>query len=161
MVQETIHGACGKLPASHAGQSGNGQKASGAASICHEVPVAVTRLAHNRHVLSHRADAPTDGQAKLKPKPTVSMLEVAQELDRMLKAGEASTQSELAHRLQLTRPRVTQLLNLLRLAKPIQHYLIKTRDANGRIRERHLRPLTQVNATAQLKLFRKLAGGAR
>jgi DNA invertase Pin-like site-specific DNA recombinase len=147
------------LPAVDDSPNNHRQQAPEAARICHEVPVAVTRLAHNRHVLSHRADAPTDKRVGPKPKPTVSVVEVAQELDRMLKTGEASTQSELARRLQLTRPRVTQLLNLLQLAKPIQRYLIKTRDADGRIRERHLRPLTQVNGGTQLKLFRKLAGG--
>lgn len=144
------------LPASHAQQNGNGHKPSETAGICHEVPVAVTRLAHNRHVLSHRADAPDNQSVRLKPKPTVSMVEIARELDRMLKSGEASSQADLALQLHLTRPRVTQFLNLLRLAKPIQHYLIRTKDADGMIRERQLRPLTQVNRVKQLKQFRTL-----
>jgi DNA-binding MarR family transcriptional regulator len=88
------------------------------------------------------------------------MVEVARELDRMLKTGEASTQAELARRLQLTRPRVTQLLNLLRLAKPIQHYLVKTKDAEGRIRERQLRALTQIEKAEQVRQFRRIVRGA-
>ena len=76
----------------------------------------------------------------------------------MLRDGQASNQAEAARKIGVSRSRITQLLNLTHLAKPIKNYLLKTKDGNGKIRERNLRPLTQLHKREQIQAFRRLVG---
>ena len=65
--------------------------------------------------------------------------------DRLIKEGEITDQADLARLGNVSRARVTQIMNLLQLAPEIQEALlflprtVKGRDA---IRERHLRAIT-------------------
>ncbi|MFC1678942.1 hypothetical protein ACFL2T_01890 [Elusimicrobiota bacterium] len=120
--------------------------------------MAVTRLAHRKGVLTHKDEAPTPAKAvRKRPKREKSVIETARELAHMLKRGEARTQSALARKVGMNRVRLTQYLNLLRLAAGIQHYLLKTKDNGGRIRERQLRPLVQIiSKREQMRAFRRL-----
>ncbi|MBI4401902.1 MAG: ArsR family transcriptional regulator, partial [Nitrospirae bacterium] len=91
------------------------------------------------------------------PKGTKSLIEQAREWSQVLQRGEVKTQHELAQRIGITQPRVTHHLNLLRLAPAIQHYLLKTKDQHGWIRERHLRPLAAIpDHNQQIAEFRRL-----
>ena len=127
------------------------------------MPVAVTRLAHGKGVLTHRDEAPTPARAiRIHPRREKSVIETARELQDALDEGEARTQSELARQRGMNRVRVTQFLNLLTLAAGIQNYLLKTKDNGGRIGERKLRPLTQIESKKkQLMAFRRLLGKTR
>ncbi|MGQ9652085.1 MAG: hypothetical protein ACUVXJ_18450 [Phycisphaerae bacterium] len=67
--------------------------------------------------------------------------------DRLIKAGEITDQADLARLGNVTRARVTQIMNLLQLAPDIQEdILFLPRTVKGRdpIRERHLRPIAAV-----------------
>ena len=134
------------------------QEVSGVADLCHEIPVAVTRLAHGKGILTHEDEAPTPAKAiRRRPKREISVIAVARELQEALEQGEAGTQSELARQRGMNRVRVTQFLNLLKLATGIQNYLLKTKDKGGKIGERQLRPLVQiVSKRDQTVAFRKM-----
>jgi hypothetical protein len=64
--------------------------------------------------------------------------------DRLIKEGEITDQADLARLGNVTRARVTQIMNLLQLAPEIQEdILFLPRTVKGRdpIREHHLRPI--------------------
>jgi hypothetical protein len=90
--------------------------------------------------------------------PRISkLMALAIRYDGMLKNGEAADQSTLADLLQITQPRMTQIMNLLHLAPDIQEELLHLPPVDhGRdqIHERMLRPLTTINSwQAQRKLL--------
>ena len=72
---------------------------------------------------------------------TESIILKARRMRQMLDEREVRTQTELAIKLGMSRVRVTQLLNLLKLPRKLQIELIKTRDNAGRTGERQLRRL--------------------
>ena len=78
--------------------------------------------------------------------PRISrLMALAIRFDRLIKEGEIDDQADLARLGNVSRARVTQIMNLLHLAPEIQEALlflpvtVKGRDA---IRERHVRPIT-------------------
>jgi len=77
--------------------------------------------------------------------PRISrLMALAIRFDRLIKEGEIDDQADLARLGNVSRARVTQIMNLLQLAPSIQEALlflpptVKGRDA---IREHHLRPI--------------------
>jgi hypothetical protein len=80
----------------------------------------------------------------------------------MLQDRDASDQSSLAQMVNVTQPRMTQILNLLHLAPDIQEailFLPRTLKRNDPIHEKMLRPLTaEVNWHRQRHMWRSMAG---
>ena len=69
---------------------------------------------------------------------------LALRLDRLIREGEITDQAEIARLGNVTRARVTQIMNLLLLAPDIQEALLTLpRTIRGRdpIREKHVRPI--------------------
>jgi hypothetical protein len=77
--------------------------------------------------------------------PRISrLMALAIRFDRLIKEGEITDQADLARLGNVTRARVTQIMNLLQLAPEIQEaILFLPRTVKGRdpIREHHLRPI--------------------
>ena len=65
---------------------------------------------------------------KNKPTPAVVLLEKAGKYAEMLKKREVKSQAELARRAGVNRARITQIMNLLKLAPEIQDYLKNLTD---------------------------------
>lgn len=101
------------------------------------------RRDHGRKTIAD-APRPTD-QAEPGRIPRISrLMALAIRLDRMIREGKASDQSELARLAHVTQPRMTQIMNLNHLAPDIQEELLfLPRLANGRerVHERMLRPM--------------------
>ena len=77
--------------------------------------------------------------------PRISrLMALAIRFDRLIKEGEIDDQADLARLGNVSRARVTQIMNLLQLAPEIQEALLfLPRTVKGRdpIRERHIRPI--------------------
>ncbi len=110
---------------------------------------------------AHKNDAPEKPRkVRSRPKREKSVVETARELMQTLDSGKAKSQAQLARKMGLTGARVSQLLSLLRLSPQIQNYLVKTRDENGRISERRLRPLLRISSRKeQVREFRRMLAG--
>lgn len=66
--------------------------------------------------------------------------------------------SQIANKLGISRPRVTQLLNLLKLAPDIQQHVLEYQDEKNIFTERKLRQLTTLkNHSEQRKIFQKMS----
>ena len=78
----------------------------------------------------------------------VKALLKAKEWKRQLDASEVASQAEIARREGLTRARVTQILNLLRLAPEIQEQVLNLPKSTTRptISEHALRAIAQIDA---------------
>ena len=85
---------------------------------------------------------------------------LALRFDRLISEGEITDQAELARIGQVSRARVTQIMNLLLLAPDIQEeilFLPRTLSGRDPIRERHIRPLTTVlDWRKQRRLWKQL-----
>ena len=94
--------------------------------------------------------------------PRISrLLALAIRFDRLIKEGEIDNQADLARLGNVSRARVTQIMNLLQLAPEIQEAIlflpvtVKGRDA---IRERHVRPVAaEPDWRKQRRLWKYLA----
>ncbi len=89
----------------------------------------------------------------------VKLLRKAIEWRALLTSGTADSQAEIARRESLTRARVTQVMNLLSLAREIQEHVLSLPDTAGRpaITERSLRPIAKLEERkAQLAAFSEL-----
>jgi hypothetical protein len=70
---------------------------------------------------------------------------LALQFEQMLQNGVATDQSSLARTMQITQPRMTQIMNLLHLAPDIQEtilFLPRTIKGDDPIHEKMLRPIT-------------------
>jgi hypothetical protein len=107
---------------------------------------------------------PADGQTKpagIGRTPRVSkLMALAIRFERLLRKGLVSNQTELAELSHITKPRVTQILNLLHLAPDIQEEILfmpKITEGKDPITERHLRPIAaKILWPNQRKLWSKL-----
>jgi hypothetical protein len=80
-----------------------------------------------------------------------------------LNQGRIKTQSELARELKISKARLTQILNLLKLAAEIQDYLKNLNDPSllNFFNEKRLRPIASIkDKQAQLEKFQELKGEA-
>ena len=89
------------------------------------------------------------------------LMALAIRFDRLIKEGEIDDQADLARLGNVSRARVTQIMNLLHLAPEIQEaILFLPRTAKGRdpIREHHVRPITaELEWRKQRRLWKCLA----
>ena len=80
--------------------------------------------------------------------PRISrLMALAIRFDRLIKAGEIADQAEIARLGQVSRARVTQIMNLLQLAPDIQEdilFLPRTESGRDPIREIMVRPIAAV-----------------
>jgi len=89
----------------------------------------------------------------------VSPARLALALQRMLEEGEVNNQSDLARKVGLTRARITQVLNLLKLPDSVIRNLCSVSEPKSIafFSERRLRSITRLPRTKeQLKAFRDL-----
>ena len=94
--------------------------------------------------------------------PRISrLMALAIRFDRLIKEGEIDDQADLARLGNVSRARVTQIMNLLQLAPDIQEALLfLPRTVKGRdpVRERHVRPIAaELNWRKQRRLWAPLA----
>ena len=94
------------------------------------------------------------------PPPIQKTLALAEEFRRQLDAGDVN-RSGLARRHGLTRARVTQVLNLLKLHPAILHFLRAMRPGpHARLfTERRVRPLLPLDPAAQAREAKTLLPG--
>jgi hypothetical protein len=83
--------------------------------------------------------------------PIVGLLKQAQEFQRRLDSGEVRTQAEIASQEGLTRARVTQLLNLLKLPPDVQRAILSLPVGTPArvVTERKLRRITSLPPAQQ------------
>ena len=98
---------------------------------------------------------PKSPSGKLKQAPIVRQLALAEELRALLDSGDVN-QSGLAHLYGLTRARVTQLLNLLKLHPAILAHLRRADRFTNRLSERALRPLAYLPPEEQVRQARRV-----
>ena len=81
---------------------------------------------------------------------------------KLLDDGEARSQGELARIVGVSRPRIIQMLNLLKLDEEIQCFVLSLDSSDERLKvitERRLRPLVQIpDAESQRKQFVRMTG---
>jgi len=84
---------------------------------------------------------------------------VAQELQRLLSAGECVSRADLARQLGVTRARVTQVLGLLELTPEVVEALAALGDPLSKpiVTERSLRSLLNLPASKQKDLLQAIA----
>ncbi|MBP7296179.1 MAG: hypothetical protein KBB56_08980 [Acidobacteria bacterium] len=98
--------------------------------------------------------------------PRISrLMALAIRFERLIKDGEIDDQAELARLGNVSRARVTQIMNLLHLAPAIQEaILFLPRTVKGRdpIRERHVRPIAaEPDWHRQRRLWKCLAADSQ
>ena len=89
---------------------------------------------------------------KIEPKRTYrNPIFLAREWEKMLQSGEYASQTALARKLGVSRVRVTQVLNLLRLAPEVLEKIAGLGDplASPIVTERKLRPLVNLPSKTQ------------
>jgi hypothetical protein len=108
-----------------------------------ERQVHFTRGRHTRKVIE--PGPPMESSTPEGRIPRISrLMALAIRFDRLIKEGEITDQADLARLGNVTRARVTQIMNLLQLAPDIQEaILFLPRTVKGRdpIREHHIRPI--------------------
>jgi len=91
---------------------------------------------------------------KIKTNPILQALR----FQEILSSKEAKSKNELARKIGLSRVRITQIINLLKLnPKIIQRIALFKPTAFNFLTERRLRPLTRIrNKSIQMAAFRKM-----
>jgi hypothetical protein len=94
--------------------------------------------------------------------PRISkLMALAIRFDRLIHDGVVADQSELARLSKVTQPRMTQIMNLLRLAPDIQEsilFLPLVTEGKAPIHEKRLRPIAAVaDWASQREMWRSLA----
>ena len=85
-------------------------------------------------------------------------VKVALKYKEMLNQGQADAQADLSRILGVSRAKVTQMLNLLKLDEEILAFMLGLEDTDERLKvltERKLRFLIQMSGRKQRKEFRK------
>jgi len=91
----------------------------------------------------------------------VELLRKANEWKALLESGVVASQAEIALREGITRPRVTQIMGMLRLAPEIREQILAMHDSSRRpqITERVLRPIGVITPYRdQLRELHKFLG---
>ena len=88
-------------------------------------------------------------------------MKIALQYKDMLDSGFVGSQADLARHLGVSRAKVTQMLNLLKLEGRIQEFMFELEETDTRLgvlTERRLRRLVQVDAVEQQRLWRQIMG---
>ena len=111
-----------------------------------------------RHKVVPQEVAPT------RPPRIQVLLKLAYQFQERLKQDTSLSQSALARDLGITPTRVTQIMNLLRLAPDIQAYILRLEPVRNRegLSEKHMRTLCRIkNPKLQSEVFGHLAAKTR
>jgi hypothetical protein len=103
----------------------------------------VTQVEHGRKVRVRGTEPVIDAPEGRIPRAS-KLMALALKLERMLAEGAVADQAELAEVGHVTRPRITQIMNLLHLAPDIQEailHLPRVRRGRDLLTERELRPI--------------------
>ncbi len=103
------------------------------------------------------------GPVQVEPPRVVRLLAQAEEFRRLLDTGEARSRAELGRAFGLTRARVTQIMNLLKL-HPVILDFIRTMPASAPrnwLTEKKLRRLATLSRSQQLDEARRMTGLSR
>lgn len=98
-------------------------------------------------------------EKRFHPPRVQTLLKTAKKLQNILDTQQGVCRRKLADELDVSKARITQILNLLNFAPEIQDYILSMPPVDGRapISERALRPLTLItNHKKQIKAFKKL-----
>lgn len=97
----------------------------------------------------------------MKPPRVTRLLAQAERFRRLLETGEVRNQSDLANLEGLTRARVTQILNLLKLHSDILSFVraVPSTAPRNWVTERKLRALTALPPDEQMRLASTLIPG--
>ena len=106
---------------------------------------------------SHSADRQSSREAAGLPIPRIArLMALVIRFDRLLGEGKIQDYAELARLGRVTRARMTQLMQLLRLAPDIQEQLLFLPATHG-LNERNLRPIvSRIDWCEQRRLFQQL-----
>ena len=112
-------------------------------SIVVSAPLHRVRVRHRQGFINQ---APVVRLPVRRPARVAIMLALAHTIEAAVSAGRLRDQGDAAQRLGLTRPRITQLLALLRLAPDLQERVLFLEAVDGvePLTERELRPVTRV-----------------
>jgi DNA-binding transcriptional regulator YdaS (Cro superfamily) len=104
------------------------------------IPLHRVQVRHGRGFVKQ---APVVRLPVRRPARVAVMLALAHSIDAAINVGRLRDQKDAAERLGLTRPRITQLLALLRLAPDLQERVLFQEAVDGQepVTERELRPL--------------------
>ncbi len=92
----------------------------------------------------------------------VKLLVLAHQIQQVIDEGRARDYVEVAHKLAVTRARITQVMNLLLLAPEIQATILTEPHRVHRLSERQLRPITaEPEWQRQADMFRMLLDTAK
>ena len=99
----------------------------------------------------------------MEPPRVVKLLAQAEEFQALIETGDVRSQADIAHLKGLSRARVTQIMNLLKLAPEIRDFIreLPRQASRSRVTERRLRELTGLRAEAQLAAAMGLLPGFR
>ncbi|WP_372718051.1 hypothetical protein [Novipirellula sp.] len=118
-------------------------------------PFTVTRRCHGRRAVTPGTPPPSPPPGRL-PRVT-KLLALAIHFDELIRTGAVTSQAELARLGQVSRPRLTQIMNLLHLAPGIQDKVLfhqKILRGRAEITERTLRRIAaQTDWSKQSKKF--------
>jgi len=98
-------------------------------------------------------------ERKFQPPGIQAHLRMALTIQSAIESQPEASKSKLARKFGLTRPRMTQILNLLNLAPEIQDYILAMPPVDGRppVSERSLRPITLIEShEEQVRIFEQL-----
>ncbi len=110
---------------------------------------------------SGRVKCFTGEAPKPRPAPLAIELAFAHKIRQAIDKGEIRDQAEVATRLGLTQSRVTQLLDLTRLAPDVQERIlfVETVDGAEPVSERALRPVVRASSWAEQRALFESARG--
>ncbi len=112
------------------------------------------------YILGRVAEAEQVAEGTRLPRVT-RLLALALKCEGLVRSGTIPDYAELARRGWVTRARVTQIMNLLHLAAPIQEEILNWSEVENErdpVSERALRRLTRIPMwSKQLELWRRLA----
>ena len=95
--------------------------------------------------------------ALVRESPMLRVVRLAFEFQRLLDEGVVNTRAEIADRHGISRARVTQLLNLLKLPESVLGVLLEScREDRVHCTERQLRPILRLPEADQLAALQRL-----
>ena len=108
------------------------------------------------HLATEREKRKRSESGRLRRPRIVELLAQAEEFQRLLDSGEAASRADLARRFRLSRARVTQIMNLLKLHPAIRNSIRKRPRPVHRagVTEGKLRALIRLEADQQLEAAR-------
>jgi DNA invertase Pin-like site-specific DNA recombinase len=115
------------------------------------VAIECTLFRRKAGVVSYSDKAPVARMPVRQPAKVARMLALAHHTDRAIREGRFPDQATVARFLEMSRARITYLLQLVSLAPDLQEQILFMEAIDGaqRVTERHLRPIARIPSWAQ------------